>query len=84
MGRLLVKIKSVRPSKWLQKSLSLAYEMPLSNEKSKAERLVSPVLMEVSFAFRQRLTLFSGEDLTVRAEDDLAGPCDFFFIQSKK
>jgi hypothetical protein len=73
------KIKGVRPSAWLKKSLELGYEMPLTNEKSKAERLVSPVLSEVAHAFRAHISLFSGEDISVRPEDDLAGPCDFFF-----
>ena len=79
LGDLFGKIKSTRPSNWLKESLVIAIEMPLTNEKSKAERLISPILSEVARAYRHELTLFSGEDLSVDAAQDLAGPCDFFF-----
>ena len=79
LGSIFTKIKPVKPSRWLRESLEIAIEMPLTNEKSKAERLISPVLSEVVRAYREQLTLFSGEELSVDAAQDLAGPCDFFF-----
>jgi hypothetical protein len=63
----------------LKRSLDIADKMPLNNEKVKAERLISPVLMEVALAFSEYCTLYSGTELSVNANDDLAGPCDFFF-----
>ena len=79
LGDLFGKIKPIRPSNWLRESLNIATEMPLTNEKSKAERLISPILSEVARTYRYQLTLFSGEELSVDAAQDLAGPCDFFF-----
>ncbi len=72
-------IPAVHPSDWLSTSLNMAVKMPLTNEKNKSERLVSPVLMEVAVAFQDNVTLLSGEEILVDAADDLAGPCDFFF-----
>jgi hypothetical protein len=72
-------IKPVKPSAWLIESLEIAEIAPLTNEKSKSERIVSPVLLEIAKAYQNRISLFSGEDINVRSEDDLSGPCDFFF-----
>ena len=72
-------IEKVQPSNWLTMSLDMAVKMPLTNEKNKSERLVSPVLMEIAVAFQSYVTLLSGEDISVSPSDDLAGPCDFFF-----
>ena len=72
-------IPKVNPSDWLSFSLDIAVKMPLTNEKNKSERIVSPILMEVAVAFQDYVTLLSGEDVTLNAADDLAGPCDFFF-----
>jgi hypothetical protein len=73
------KVKTIKPSHWLKQSLEFSSEMPLTNEKNKAERIISPVLLEVSMAFKQNFTLFSGEEISVSPSDDLSGPCDFFF-----
>lgn len=74
-------INPVQPSDWLLQSLSYAKRMPLTNEKSKSERLISPILLEVALYFEQQVTLFSGENLTVDSSIDLAGECDFFFAK---
>ena len=69
----------VQASMWLQETLRKAEIVPLSNEKTKAERIVSPILMEIAEAFQDKVTLFSGEELEVDSKQDLAGECDFFF-----
>jgi hypothetical protein len=74
-------IQLVEPSKWLQQSLELAELLPLTNEKSKSERIISPVLTEIAITFKDDFTMFSGEDLTVDTTRDLAGECDFFFAK---
>lgn len=75
-------ISNVQPSDWLQQTLEFAYLAPLMNEKAKSERLVSPILIEVLKKYATQLSFFSGEDLEVNAQDDLSGPCDFFFALS--
>ena len=79
LGDIFQKIKPIKPSAWLKETLIMAREMPLRNEKVKSEKLISPILSEIVRSYKTQITLFSGEDLTVKSEDDLAGACDFFF-----
>ncbi len=72
-------IDSVEPSAWLAETLEISKLLPLTNEKTKSERVVSPILMEVSRNYIDKVSFFSGEDLNIRPEDDLSGECDFFF-----
>ncbi|MFN0203501.1 MAG: hypothetical protein ACKVTZ_18385 [Bacteroidia bacterium] len=74
-------IQIIEPSNWLQQSLALAELLPLTNEKTKSERLISPILMEVAVKFTNDFTLFSGEELLVDSGRDLSGECDFFFAK---
>ncbi len=74
-------IQLVSPSAWLLETLAVAKRLPLTNEKSKSERIISPILAEVAIHFEKNFTMFSGEDLTVDSSQDLAGECDFFFSQ---
>jgi hypothetical protein len=69
----------VEPSLWLIETLKLAELVPLRNEKAKSERIVSPILVEIAKNFADKITLFSGDALEVRPQDDLSGECDFFF-----
>ncbi len=72
-------IQPVEPSAWLQETLRRAIISPPTNEKSKAERIVSPILIEVLNDYSDIISFFSGEELNVASEDDLVGECDFFF-----
>jgi hypothetical protein len=72
-------VQTVEPSPWLTETLKMATYFPLMNEKTKAERVVSPILLEVSKDYKNEITFFSGEDLNVSPENDLSGECDFFF-----
>jgi hypothetical protein len=71
----------VQASELLLKVLEIAKMMPLTNEKSKSERLISPILMEVAVSFRANITLYSGEDLYIDEKKDLSGACDFFLAK---
>ena len=72
-------LEKVEPSSWLLETLDMAKGTPLTNEKSKSERVVSPILLEASKHYTEQISFFSGESLNVKPEDDLAGECDFFF-----
>lgn len=74
-------IQPVEPSDWLIKALEIAKIMPLTNGKSKSERLISPILMEVAINFRENITLYSGEDLYIDDKRDLSGAGDFFLAK---
>ena len=82
--RLLPNLEAVEPSDWLKKSIELAYNVALSNEKVKSERLISPILTEVHETFKDRLALFSGEELNVDPANDLSGACDFLFFNKTR
>ncbi len=71
-------ITPVEPSDWLKKTLEIATLIPLTNEKSKSEHLISPIITEVALAYLEQITLYSGEDLYVDDTKDLTGACDFF------
>ena len=72
----------ILPSEWLTVSLDRAYTSPPTNEKSKSERIVSPILLEVLELHKDKISFFSGEEVNINPDDDLSGPCDFFFALS--
>lgn len=72
-------IPPIDPSTWLVETLKKSKIGPLTNEKTKSERIISPILLEVAESYQDKITLFSGEDLRVNSEDDLSGECDFMF-----
>ena len=72
-------IVSLELSSWLIETLKIAKNFPLRNEKVKSERIVSPILVEVANSYQEYVTLFSGEDLEINADENLSGACDFFF-----
>jgi hypothetical protein len=72
-------ITPIEPSLWLKETLQLAQVLPLTNEKVKSERIISPILLEIAKVYYDKITLFSGEAINIKPEDDLAGECDFIF-----
>ena len=69
----------VEPSSELIKAL--AKKVPLAvaigTEKAKSEMIVADILVELREHFEHRISLFSGIDFNVDAENDLTGVCDF-------
>ena len=72
-------VEKVEPSAWLVETLRRSNVMVLTNEKTKSERVISPILVEIAQSYTAHISFFSGEPLNVRPEDDLSGECDFFF-----
>jgi hypothetical protein len=73
------------PNEWLKTTLAKAKYIPLSTEKAKSERIVSPILVEIAEFHQNLITLFSGEELEINADENLSGACDFLFaISSQK
>ena len=75
--RLFEQTTNVEASAWLLETLSISELLPLTNEKAKAERIISPILTEIARFYTNKISFFSGENLAVN--DDLNGECDFFF-----
>ena len=72
-------VEKVEPSAWLVETLRRSNVMVLTNEKTKSERVISPILVEIAQSYTAHISFFLGEPLNVRPEDDLSGECDFFF-----
>ena len=73
------KVDNVEPSAWLKETLALATILPLTNEKAKAERIISPILSEIAKTFQDHISFFSGEEININTKENLAGECDFCF-----
>jgi hypothetical protein len=67
----------VEPSAWLTEAIELATKAGFGSEKSRSERIVSPVLMELAHRNRYEFAVISGENLNVEPAQGLNGECDF-------
>lgn len=67
----------IEPSAWLLESLQRANNVGFGSEKSRSERLVSPVLVELSSLNEDAFAILSGANLDVDASRGLNGECDF-------
>ena len=68
---------AVSPSPWLTESLQRAKDMGYGSEKSRSERLVSPILAELSSRNGDAFAIISGASLDIDPGHGLNGECDF-------
>ena len=64
----------------LQKKVPLA--VAIGTEKARSELIITDVLFELREHLNHRISLFSGVDFNVDAENDLTGVCDFLISLS--
>ncbi len=64
----------------LAESVPLA--LAISTEKARSELIITPVLLEVRRQVKHPISLFSGVDFTVDAEQGLRGVCDYLLSRS--
>lgn len=77
---------SVRPitaSTWLTEALRTSRGLGFGSEKSRSERLVTPVLLELSARNGHEFSIYSGLNLDVDSALGLNGECDFIFSFSR-
>ena len=78
------KIEPITPSSHLttqlEKKVPLA--VAIGTEKARSELIITDVLFELREHFDRRISLFSGVDFSVDAENDLTGVCDFLISLS--
>ena len=67
----------------LNLSLQVAEKLGYSNEKERSERLVSPILAELSIIHQDSIVIYSGRDLFVDDKQGLNGECDFLISVKK-
>ncbi|MFD1467765.1 hypothetical protein ACFQ48_05990 [Hymenobacter caeli] len=75
--------REIQPSAWLQETLRLGQELGFNSEKSRSERLVTPLLLELSNLNQHRFAIYSGMNLDVDELNGLKGECDFIFSFSR-
>ena len=73
----------IQPSAWLRETLRLGQELGFNSEKSRSERLVTPLLLELSNRNQHRFAIYSGMNLDVDELNGLKGECDFIFSFSR-
>jgi hypothetical protein len=77
-------VEMIKPSAWLQQTLAISGEsMTLTTEKAISETIVAPILQEIKLRNKQKIQLFSGENLEADKEKGLNGECDFIFAKSQ-
>lgn len=76
-------VVAIEPSLWLQESLRKGQELGFNSEKSRSERLVTPVLLELSDLNHRSFSIYSGMNLDVDLNLGLRGECDFIFSFSR-
>lgn len=67
----------VEPGAWLIESLQRANNTGFGSEKSRSERLVSPILLELSNRNQDTFAIISGANLDIDPSHGLNGECDF-------
>ena len=77
------KLKEQTPSKWLLETLQRGKELGFGSKKSRSERLVTPILLELSSNNNNRFSIYSGMNLDVDEKLGLKGECDFIFSHSR-
>ncbi len=76
-------IKSISPTEWLTTSLEIGEKTGFSTEKSRSERLVTPILLELCRLNHHSFSIYSGANMDVNEELGLRGECDFIFSFSR-
>lgn len=76
-------LQAIEPSAWLRETLQKGRELGFGSEKSRSERLVTPLLLELSDRNHHSFSIYSGLNLDVDINAGLRGECDFIFSFSR-
>lgn len=77
--RMFQNISTIEPSSWLIETLQKGRKLGFINEKERSERLISPILTEVSELHNNEFIIYSGRNLDIDESLGLTGECDFIF-----
>ncbi|TAE10352.1 MAG: hypothetical protein EAZ95_14940, partial [Bacteroidetes bacterium] len=73
----------LQPSAWLMESLERGQNVGFGTEKSRSERLVTPILLEINTIHHNNFSIYSWVNLDVDERSGLKGECDFIFSFSR-
>ncbi len=82
-SKLFADTPEIPPSLWLTEALRKGQEQGFASEKSRSERLVTPILLEVSDRNQHSFSIYSGMNLDMDEASGLKGECDFVFSLSR-
>ena len=69
--------EKIEPTEWLHETLRKGRELGFGSEKSRSERLVTPILLELSDRNHHSFSIYSGMNLDIDEKLGLKGECDF-------
>lgn len=75
--------QEIEPTNWLNETLRKGKELGFASEKSRSERLVTPILLELSDKNNHSFSVYSGMNLDIDETLGLRGECDFIFSMSR-
>jgi hypothetical protein len=81
--RLFANASAIEPTGWLTEALKKGRELGFGSEKSRSERLVTPILLELSDRNGHSFSIYSGVNLDIDESKGLKGECDFIFSFSR-
>jgi hypothetical protein len=73
-------IAPVEPSAYLIETLERRQYIPTKTEKARNEFIIAPILAEIKLRNRDKIQLFSGEELPANRKLKLNGEVDFVFV----
>jgi hypothetical protein len=76
-------VPEIAPTEWLISALRKSNDLGFGSEKSRSERLVTPILLELSDTNQHTFSIYSGVNLDVDESLGLKGECDFIFSFSR-
>lgn len=76
-------VKPLEPTEWLTAALRKSTAFGFSTEKSRSERLVTPILIELNDRNNRSFSVYSGANMDVDEVLGLRGECDFIFSFSQ-
>jgi hypothetical protein len=76
-------VAELAPSPWLLETLRKGRKLGFGNEKSRSERLVTPLLLELGEINHHSFSVYSGVNVDVDESLGLNGECDFVFSFSR-
>ncbi|MEM9847796.1 MAG: hypothetical protein AAF847_07890 [Bacteroidota bacterium] len=76
-------VEAIVPSDYLLRNIEVAHKLRYGSEKERSERLVAPILAELSRMNDYDLTIYAGRELNVNPERGLNGECDYLLSFGK-
>lgn len=75
-------VMACQSSSWLLETLQRGQPMAFISDKSRAENMIAPILLEVYAFVATQISVYVGQPLDFESSRGLDGHCDYVFVQS--